>query len=356
MNPVRVAIVGCGRISDLHELGYRNRDDARITAVYDIDKKRALSQAKAWAVDKVYSSYEEVLSDREIDLIELLVPHHVHADMTVKACRAGKHVSVQKPIALNVAETDSMIEAAYRAGVVLRIYENFVFYPPYVRAKEMIEAGEIGEPQMIRLHVNSGTNETGWQVPESSWAWRFNEKVSGGGELVFDHGYHLFSLARYLMGEVKRVCAWIDRSPDASGFTIDAPATIMFQFKSPRRYGVLDIAHTPKMRIDSLYYTDDDRIEVIGEKGILFVNRCTAKTVDLPAVMMFRDGITTTIPVERVEWHESFIDCTRHLIHVLRSGGQPLLDGPTARKVLQFSLAAHISAVKGGEVCPDEVT
>lgn len=356
MNPVRVAIVGCGRISDLHELGYRNRDDARITAVYDIDEKRALSQAKAWAVDKVYSSYEEVVSDREIDLIELLVPHHVHADMTVKACRAGKHVSVQKPIALNVAETDSMIEAADRAGVVLRIYENFVFYPPYVRAKEMIEAGEIGEPQMIRLHVNSGTNETGWQVPENSWAWRFNEKVSGGGELVFDHGYHLFSLARYLMGEVKRVCAWIDRSPDDSGFTIDAPATIMFQFKSPRRYGVLDFAHTPKMRIDSLYYTDDDRIEVIGEKGILFVNRCTAKTVDLPTVMMFRDGITTSIPVERVEWHESFIDCTRHLIHVLRSGGQPLLDGPTARKVLQFSLAAHISAVKGGDVCPDEVT
>jgi predicted dehydrogenase len=356
MNPVRVAIVGCGRISDLHELGYRNRDDARITAVYDIDQKRALAQAKAWAVEKVYSSYEEVLSDREIDLIELLVPHHLHADMTVKACQAGKHVSVQKPIALNVPETDSMIEAADKAGVVLRIYENFVFYPPYVRAKEMIEAGEIGEPQMIRLHVNSGTNETGWHVPETSWAWRFNEKVSGGGELVFDHGYHLFSLARYLMGEVKRVCAWIDRSPVIPGVSIDAPATIMFQFKSPRRYGVLDFAHTPKMRIDSLYYTDDDRIEVIGEKGILFVNRCTAKTVDLPAVMMFRDGTTTSIPVERVEWHESFIDCTRHLIHVLRTGGQPLLDGPTARKVLQFSLAAHISAVKGGEVCPDEVT
>jgi predicted dehydrogenase len=355
MNPVRVAIVGCGRISDLHQLGYRNLEGARITAVYDIDERRARSQAKAWKANKVHSSYDEVLSDREIDLIELLVPHHLHADMTVEACRAGKHVSVQKPIALNVSEADRMIEAADTAGVVLRIYENFVFYPPYVRAKEMIEAGEIGEPQMIRLHVNSGTNETGWQVPESSWAWRFNEEVSGGGELVFDHGYHLFSLARYLMGEVKRVCAWIDRSPDASGFSIDAPATIMFQFKSPLRYGVLDFAHTPKMRIDSLYYTDDDRIEVIGDKGILFVNRCTAKTVDLPTVMMFRDGITTTIPVERVEWHESFIDCTRHLIDVLRNGGQPLLDGPTARKVLQFSLAAHISAEKGGEVCPDEV-
>lgn len=356
MNPIRVAIVGCGRISDLHELGYRNLEGARIAAVNDTDKKRALSQAKAWAVDKVYSSYDEVLSDPEIDLIELLVPHHLHADMTVKACRAGKHVSVQKPMALNVAEADRMIEAANKAGAVLRIYENFIFYPPYVRAKEMIEAGEIGEPQMIRLHVNSGTNETGWQVPESSWAWRFNEEVSGGGELVFDHGYHLFSLARYLMGEVKRVCAWIDRSPDASGFSIDAPATVMFQFKSPLRYGVLDFAHTPKMRINSLYYTDDDRIEVIGDRGILFVNRCTAKTVNLPTVMIFRDGITNTIPVERVEWHDSFIDCTRHLIDVLRNGGQPVLDGPTGRKVLQFSLAAHISAEKGGEVCPDDVT
>jgi predicted dehydrogenase len=355
MNPIRVAIIGCGRISDLHELGYRNLEGAHITAVHDIDKKRARAQAKAWAVEKVCSSYDEVLADREIDLIELLVPHHLHADMTVKACRAGKHVSVQKPIALKVAEADRMIEAAGQAGVVLRIYENFVFYPPYVRAKQMIEAGEIGEPQMIRLHVNSGTNETGWQVPESSWAWRFNEDVSGGGELVFDHGYHLFSLARFLMGEVRRVCAWIDRSPVSPGITIDAPSTIMFQFKSPLRYGVLDFAHTPKMRIDSLYYTDDDRVEVIGERGILFVNRCTAKTVDLPTVMMFRDGKTTTIPVERVEWHDSFIDCTRHLIDVLRNGGQPVLDGAAARKVLQFSLAAHISAEKGGEVCPDEV-
>ena len=141
-----------------------------------------------------------------------------------------------------------------------------------------------------------------------------------------------------------------------AAIAIDAPATIMFQFKSPRRYGVLDFAHTPKMRIDSLYYTDDDRIEVIGEEGILFVNRCTAKTVDLPVVMMFRDGKTSSIPVQRVEWHESFIDCTRHLIDVLQNGGRPRLDGSAARKVLQFSLAAHNSALNGGEVCPDDVT
>jgi len=355
MPPIRVAIVGCGRISDLHEMGYRGREDARIVAVCDTKRTHAQAKAKAWGVDKVYTDYQKLLADPEVDLVELLVPHHLHAEMTVAACEAHKHVSVQKPMALSAAEAGRMVAAAQQAGVVLRVYENFVFYPPHVRAKQMIEAGEIGEPQMIRMHVNTGTRDAAWKVPLSAWIWRFDEARCGGGPLVFDHGYHLFSLARYLMGEVERVYAWIDRSPVVPTKYLDAPAVIMFQFKSPRRYGVLDFAHTPHMKIESLYYADDDRVEVIGDKGILFVNRCTARTVDLPALMMFRDGKTTPIPVERVEWHDSFIDCTRHLIGVLREGGQPVLDGPTGKAVLQFVLAALTSARTGREVRPDEV-
>ena len=353
--PIRVGIVGCGRISDLHELGYRGREDARIVAVCDRVKGRARARARAWGVERVYTDYEKLLVDPEIDLVELLVPHHLHAPMTVAACQAGKHVSVQKPMARTVTEADQMIEAAERAGVTLRIYENFVFYPPHARAKEMIEGGEIGEPCMIRIHLNTGTRDTAWKVPLSSQLWRMDETKNGGGFLVFDHGYHLFSLAYYLMGEVDRVYGWIDRTPDLPGVSIDAPATIMFQFKSPRRYGVMDVAHTPKMRIESQYYADDDRLEVIGERGILFVNRCTAHTVDLPALMLFRDGKTTAIPLERVEWHDSFVDCTRHLLDVLRDGGRPVLDGTTGKAVLRFTLAAHISAREGREVRPDEV-
>ncbi len=355
MGIVRVAIVGCGRISDLHVLGYRGRDDARIVAVCDSQRKRAREKAKAWGVERVYTDYKQLLADPHIDLVELLLPHHLHAPMTVAACRAGKHVSVQKPMALTVAEADQMITAAQQAGVVLRVYENFRFYPPYVRAKEMIDAGEIGEPQMIRMHVNTGTGDTGWKVPLSAWLWRFDEKRCGGGPLVFDHGYHLFSLAHYLMGEVKRVYAWIDRSPVVPTKYVDAPATIMFEFKARRRYGVLDFEHTPNMRIHSLYYADDDRVEVIGDRGILFVNRCTARTVDLPELMLFRNGQTTAIPVDRVEWHDSFIDCTRHLIDVLTKGGQPVLDGATGKAVLQFALAAQWSARTGKEVRPDDV-
>ncbi|MGC9334643.1 MAG: Gfo/Idh/MocA family protein, partial [Anaerolineae bacterium] len=214
MDALGVAIVGCGRISDLHQLGYRGREDARIVALCDTKRKRAQEKARAWGVSsgRVYSDYQDLLQDPSVDLVELLVPHHLHAVMALAACAAGKHVSVQKPMALTVAEAERMIEAAVQAGVTLRVYENFVFYPPHVQARAMIEAGEIGEPQMIRLHVGTGKSETEWKVPLGSWLWRINEGKCGGGPLIFDHGYHLFSLARYLMGDVERVYAWMDRS------------------------------------------------------------------------------------------------------------------------------------------------
>ena len=358
MNPTRIAIVGCGRISDLHQLGYRGREDAKIVAVCDSNKSLAKKKAKEWDVPKVYSSYEQVLEDKEVDAVELLTPHHLHCPMTVEAAQAGKHISVQKPMALCAAEADEMIAAANKAGVILRVYETFVFYPPAVRAKQMIEAGEIGEIRAIRMHVSTGTSDTAWKVPLSAWVWRLNEKQCGGGPLVFDHGYHLFSLGYYLGGPVEKVFAWIDKTPlpeTAGVYKIDAPAMIMFQFKASRCYGQLDIEHTPKMRIYSDYYADDDRIEVIGEKGILFINRYTARTVDLPALMLFNDGKTTPIPVDGVEWHDSFTATTHDFIDKLKSGGQPQLDGPTGKAVLQFTLAALQSAATGREIRPDDV-
>ena len=358
MDPIRVAIVGCGRISGLHQMGYRGREDARIVAVCDTNKSAAKKKAKEWGVEKVYTNYQQVLEDKEIDLVELLTPHHLHCSMTVQACQAGKHVSVQKPMAISAAEADEMIAAAGKAGVSLRVYETFVNYAPAVRARAMIAAGEIGAIRAIRLHVSTGTGDTAWKVPLSAWLWRFNEKQCGGGPMVFDHGYHLFSLAYYLGGPVEKVYAWIDQTPvrEAGGIVkIDAPAMIMFQYKSTHCYGQLDIEHTPKMRIYSDYYADDDRIEVIGDKGIIFINRYTTKTVDLPALMLFKDGKTTPIPVEGVEWPDSFIATTQDFIEKLKTGGQPRLDGPTGKAVLQFTLAALQSAATGREVRPDDV-
>lgn len=355
MKTIGVGIVGCGRISDLHELGYRGRSDARIVAVCDINGELAESKAKLWGVGKVYTDYSKMLLDSEVDMVELLLPHYLHCSMTVQACQAGKHVSVQKPMANSVKEADQMIAAAKKANVMLRIYETLIFYPPAVKAKEMIMAGEIGEPQMLRMHVSTGKAECGWEIPIDAWIWRFEEEKCGGGPMVFDHGYHLFSLAYSLMGPVEKVFAWIDSTSLVQGVNLDAPAVIMFKFKGDRRYGVFDVEHTPNTYMPSDYYVDDDRIEIIGDKGMIFINRYTTKAVDLPEVVLYRDGKTTPVPVPRVEWADGFIDCTRNMIDMLQSGGQAALDGETGKAVLQFSLAVQQSAKTGREVRPDEL-
>lgn len=353
--PIGVAIVGCGRISDLHGLGYQGLESARIVAVTDPNQGRAREKARQWGVKKVYRDYQQVLDDPDVDLVELLTPHHLHYSMTIAACKAGKHVSVQKPMAIDSREATQMIAAAEAAKVKLRIYENFVFYPPAVRARELIQKGAIGEPRMIRMHVSTGTSDTGWKIPLSAWLWRINDKKSGGGPLVFDHGYHLFSLAYDLLGPVERVYAWIDKTPVMPGVNVDAPAAIMFQFKAARCYGMLDFEHTPKMRIHSKYYSDDDRVEIIGETGILMINRYTARTIDLPELMLFQDGKTTPIPVEGVEWEDSFIAATRHMVDVIRDDVPAKLDGYAGKEVLKFALAAQQSARQHHEVRPEEV-
>ena len=126
---LRVVLVGCGRIATLHTWGYKDNPHAVIYGVYDKNPKRAQSFAKEYGIERVYASYEEVLNDPNVDAVELLVPHHLHCEMTIAACQAKKHVSVQKPMALNLSECDAMIAAAKEHGVKLKVFENFVFYP-----------------------------------------------------------------------------------------------------------------------------------------------------------------------------------------------------------------------------------
>ena len=172
MDVLRVAIVGCGRISDLHVLGYRDRKDAKIVALCDKNYSRLVKKAKSWGIKGIFSDYKELLKEKDIDLIELLVPHNAHAEMAIAAAQAGKHISVQKPMAISVHEADQMISAAENSNVKLRIYENFIFYPPIVMAKKIVDAGEIGEPQMLRLHVTSSLKGHYWKIPVGAMLWR----------------------------------------------------------------------------------------------------------------------------------------------------------------------------------------
>ena len=143
--------------------------------------------------------------------VEILTPHHLHYRHTLDAAAAGKHISLQKPKAISVAQADKMINAAEQAGVIFKVFENFIFYPPVLCAKELIAAGEIGEPLTIRIKSNAANSPNAWRIQAATQEWRFQPEKCGGGPLVFDDGHHKFSLAWYFMGMAEEVHAWIGR-------------------------------------------------------------------------------------------------------------------------------------------------
>ena len=362
-----VLIVGCGRIATLNVLGYRDNPYARVWALCDLDERRARAFANETGAERIYTDYDEALRDPDVDMVDLLVPHHLHCEMTVKACEAGKHVSVQKPMALLLQECDRMIEAAKKAGVLLKVYENFVFYPPYVLAKKLIDEGKIGEPLSIRLKMNAGCDKYGWRVDPATWAWRMQEELSGGGELVFDDGNHKFSLARYLMGEPETVFAFIGHTPmegenyldkktgKVVPFYQDAPSVIVWKYKDSQKFGVFDITYSKDLEIRSDYYACDERVEVTGTKGVLWVTRCTGKMLQIPSVIVYRDCETTTYDNLRDDWADSFIDSTKDFIEAVRLNRPPRLTGEDGKQVLKFSLAALRSARESRPVTLDEM-
>jgi predicted dehydrogenase len=337
-----VVFAGCGRISDLHALGYRDFPKACLYGLYDIDQAKAGEKAAQYGVSKIYPSFEAVLSDPKVHMVEILTPHHLHCAMARETALAGKHVSVQKPMALNVDEATQMIDAAVSTGVMLRVYENFVYYPPYVKARQLIESGEIGDPLSFNLRVRCGTGKDAWNVPADAWVWRFNPELGGGCPIMFDHGYHNSSLAIYMLGEVEKVSAFMDRQevmPGSNIFT-STPAAVMWKYRTGKTYGMMDVVMAPELQIDTRHYADESRLEITGTRGIIFVNRCTGKLQNRPAVELYRDGVTTAFEDIPVEWETSFIHATRDFIDCLDRGTQPQLSGPQGRAVLEFTLAA----------------
>jgi len=271
--------------------------------------------------------------------------------MVLDALAAGKHVSIQKPPALNIREMDEMVAAAEDAGTKLKVFENFIFYPPYLKAKELLMSGEIGEPVGLRMKMCSSLSPSGWEVPLESWAWRAMEEMCGGGPCLFDDGYHKWSVAIDLLGEVEKVFAWVGAKEIIPGISVDAPAVVNWRYSGGRdMFGVCDSMICNELHIQSDYYPIDERIEVTGEKGVIWVLKWTADMLGLPPVMMYRDGEITRFDEMPQDWGDSFRSSTHQFIDAIQNDTEPVLSARMGREVLKFDLAILRSAEEGREV------
>ncbi len=347
---INVGIIGCGRIADLHALGYSTNPDARIFAVCDENAERAEQRRLQWGAERAYTDYRQLLHNPDIDAVEVLTPYETHEKIVVESLKAEKHVAVQKPMTTNLKSADRMVLAAKTSGTIFKVTECYVCYPPIVFAKQLIDAGAIGEPVGMRIkYVCSPLG--GWSVPAHTIQQQLAKASKGFGLETFDHGHHEWATAWHLLGPVERVSAWIDSTDGV----IDCPATIMWKCHGGKRYGVCDFMYSADLQIPSEYYANDEWYEVTGSRGIIQIHRGTGHIVANPIVSLYNEKGWTHYNDIPADWSEGFIGATRNFIAAIQGKEAPLLTGEQGREVLKFAFAIARSASKRREVYVDEL-
>src|SRR6267142_246452 len=296
MDRVRLAIVGCGNICQLNAPGYLEHPRCDVVALCDTDWARAELRARQWGIaPRIYKDYGELLADPGVDAIELLTPTYLHAEQIVAALAAGKHVSCQKPLAISVAEAD--------ARTTFRVTENFLYYPPIVKAKELLDAGAIGEPSLVRIHTTRAKDIVGatLALDPDALVWRRDPGRNPGGAL-YDDGVHKYATAMYWIGEIGEVSAIVGGGKD---FIQETPSVAHFRFKDRDCRGIIDYTYAPETPLHTLYYKADEFFEIHGSRGILWVTRCTGEMLDLPPVMVIKGTETTSYQVP-MDWRTGF--------------------------------------------------
>jgi len=224
MRDVNIALIGGGFMGKAHSLAYAAMPmffwpaPARPIrkVVVDATDELARTAADRYGWERHSSSWQEIVEDPTIDVVDIATPNHLHAEIAIAAAKAGKHVICEKPLAPTADEARLMLDAVERAGVVNAVAFNYRRTPAVVLARKYIENGEIGDILNFR-----GTYLQDWSAdPNSPLSWRFQKKIAGSGA-IGDIGSHVVDLARYLVGEIAEVnsvvSTWIKERPLQTG-------------------------------------------------------------------------------------------------------------------------------------------
>jgi predicted dehydrogenase len=218
---VRWAVLGAARIATEKVIPAMQKGEwSEVVAIASRDPDRARSAANHLGIPKAFGSYEEALADRDIECIYNPLPNHLHVPWSVRAAEAGKHVLCEKPIALSVEECRTLIAARNRTGV--KIGEAFMVrtHPQWLRARELVRSGEIGDLGAVVAAFSFFNRDAG----------NIRNVPAFGGGAMMDIGCYPIQISRFLFGEEPvSVAAVIDRDPELQ---IDRLSSAVLRFPS----------------------------------------------------------------------------------------------------------------------------
>ncbi len=193
-----------------------------------------------------FESFEEVLSDPEIDLVVLATPNHVHAEYSIRALEAGKHVVTDKPMAVTLEECDAMIQAAEKSGKVLSVFQNRRWDGDFLTLRKLLDEGELGELRWL---------EMAWVRPNAPGGWR--GKAEFGGGRLFDLGAHMLDQTLLLFPQ-KVTSVYCRTHHDYPDRDVESHAMMIIGFE----HGATAVIDTSGMN-----HTDKPRMQAFGTEG-----------------------------------------------------------------------------------------
>ena len=336
---IRIGIIGCGKIAQVRHLPeYATNPDARLVGYYDKNVDRASAVAAQYG-GTVYNSYFELLNDPGIDAVSVCVENRAHAEIATAALYAGKHVLCEKPMAVTLGECESMVAAAERNERHLMVGHNMRFDPVHRKAKEMLDAGIIGDIITFRTVIGNAGPE-GWSLDSNREdTWYFDKNKAAMGALS-DLGIHKIDLLQYLTGQkvieaTAKVVTLQKRNDDGTPIDVDDNALCILRM-SGGAVGTMIASWT-------VYARHSDSTCFYGTKGSLLLYHDN----EYPIILRLADGSSTSYAVPPEEASSGVID---EFVDALENNRDPEISGQEALSVMRTIFACIQSSDEGRTV------
>jgi predicted dehydrogenase len=339
--PVKVGLIGSQFISAIHAESLRHCPQAEIAAVASPTPGNAARFAKRFGIAKALTDYRELLAQPEIEMVVVGVPNDLHCRVVLDAAAAGKHVVIEKPLCLNLAQADRMIAACREAGVKLMYAEELCFAPKYVRLKQLLDSGALGTPTLLKqAEKHDG--------PHADHFWDVGR--SGGG-VTMDMGCHAIEFFRWMLGRpaIKSVYAQMSTQVHGDKTRGDDNALLILEFEND----VVCLAEESWTKLGGM----DDRAEVHGSDGVAYADLLHGNAIETYSrggydYAVEKAGSTKgwSFTIYEEAWNYGFHAEMVHFVDCVQNDKPPLVTGEDGRAVLEVIFAAYESARTGRKV------
>lgn len=335
MKKVRFGIVGCGHIARTHAKEILALPQAELAAICDIDPEIMRSFTRRYGVTGC-RDYAEMLERKDLDVVVICTPSGLHAEMGVMAASAGKHVLVEKPMALTLEDADMLIDTCEKKGVLLSVVLQNRFKPPCRLLKSAVEKGRFGKISHAGITVR-------WNRDDAYFInnpWRGKKGEDGG--VMMNQAIHSIDMLQWLMGQVETLFAYT--ATRYRPIEAEDVGVVAIKFKSGA-LGVIEAASTVYPR------NLEETIAVFGEKGTAIIGGVKADEIKIWRFNEGKEEDALYLGSEAVYCEKSgHRDVLQDLIKTIETGGRIAVDGHEGRKSLEIVLGINRSSMLGAPV------